>query len=84
MVDEPDWGTSPDRPLEIAQLVWIQALGLDRSNDPADAMALVQLASNDRSVVEHALSHGRGRDHDSDDETTTDAVDCIERARLRC
>jgi len=66
MNSEPDWGTSQRLPLEIAQVVWLHALTLNTGREPNDEMALVDLAGNDRSVLEHARSPGRGRSHDSD------------------
>ena len=80
MNHEPDRGASQTLPLEIAQIVWLHALTLDPGGEPNDEMALVHLAGNDRSVLEHALSHGRGREHDSGHGHVTTGIRYIESA----
>lgn len=45
--------------LEIAQIVWCRALELDGDGGMSHALELARLARHDRSVLQHAMSHGQ-------------------------
>lgn len=56
-----------DRPLQLAQVIWLHAAHLPYGSGRTGEMQLVRLARNDPSVLRHAIALGR-----SDDTTASD------------
>lgn len=76
MAVDVEWVETTGRPLELAQIVWLQALTAEvddgGDDDASHAFALSRLARHERAALEHALSHGRALNRRSG---TDDQVD---------